>query len=169
MEPAKFVLPQVCCKCLGQAEETFAIGGEYGGYDRNSTTYRTTYFTLKAPICAQCSRGITRMKLWGVTLLVIIPTVAWLLVRFFLSGSQLAPWFVGGGIFLGICACAGFWDASKPGKVIKKGMPYFYNWEYQIKFEEANDICAESYGFMDALHRDVNRAAEEERRKEKQG
>ena len=162
MEPSKFVLLQMCCKCLGPAEKTFSIGGEYGGYDRASTGYRTTHFTLRVPICSQCSGRITRMKLWGVGLLMIIPAVVWLLVRFFLSRGHLAPWLVGGGIFLGICACAGFWDLSKAGKVTKKGLPLFDNQEYQRKFEEANNIDPESYGLADQLYKALNRTPKDE-------
>jgi len=170
MEPAKFLLPQMCCKCLEPAEKTYTLGGVYGGYDRSTTMHQTTTYTLEAPICDRCSRGITRMKLWGVALLVLIPVVGQILSRVFIG--RLTPWFGIGGIVLGIVVCATLWELSKPGKVAKKGIPLFNNPQYQSKFEEANNIDPASYGLMDQFTRDLNKISEqveEEKQRSKQG
>lgn len=163
MGAGRFVLPAVCCRCVGPADDVFSISSNYSSsvlLDQTHVT--TTTHTLQVPYCSSCSAAAKRTQRISLVVFLAIALLAVFVARWLPSGVAL--WVTLPAIVMALSAWPVAAAMTRPAKVAKNGLPLFESGEYQLLFEEANNLGSDAYGVADGFTRDMHVAEARTRR-----
>ena len=129
----RFILPDMCCLCLGQAEllhECSTPGGEGG---------RSFVTTIQVPICRRCQSRL-KMKRAIIGLGAVVLFVGGAAAIWGTEGQMIAQWrYWAGGVGMGLGLVLALFLLAGPATVNRNddGIA-FTNKAYQRLFDEAN-------------------------------
>ena len=130
----RFVLPDMCCMCLGRAELMHKLSTPYGEGGRSG------FIEFEVPICRNCrSRAKKQTAIAAAILLTMLAAGAYVIWR---SGGEPSSWFdylAGASATVGALGLFALGLSGGMAPAVHKGdRLIFTNKEYHRLFEDAN-------------------------------